>query len=282
MIVPGTWQGSVEHFYHFLLGYFMPTILWQETSGSTTFSVRDCGPLNSWFGLFRANTDLEVMKPGQMLQRFVTHRQRSLVVRAWDDPRRFHRRALERFTQVVLTRVQAHYPANSTPQITILDRASSPAYYLSGHSEAHGSAGAWRSIPKLTQISEALKAHGAVRVIDTAALLPEEQIQTLAATDILVAQHGAGLSNSIWMRPGSCVVEIQPPQLPTVDAIYSNLASARTLRYTKVEQKHDHAPVDPNAVRDAVRHVTDSCTPLIPPMPGSWPIRMLRQLPRRL
>jgi hypothetical protein len=28
MLVPAQWQGSVEHFYHFFLGYFMPVVLW--------------------------------------------------------------------------------------------------------------------------------------------------------------------------------------------------------------------------------------------------------------
>ena len=34
MVVPAQWQGSVEHFYHFFLGYFMPLILWQERTGT--------------------------------------------------------------------------------------------------------------------------------------------------------------------------------------------------------------------------------------------------------
>lgn len=281
MVVPGTWQGSVEHFYHFLLGYFMPTVLWQERSGSEVFSVRDCGPMNPWFDLLRPGTDLEIMNPGQMLQRYVTHRQVAKVVRGWDDPRRFHRKSHVTFTDVMRARVGARNSVNTRPRITLVARAPSPVFYLSGASEAYGSGAAWRSIPNIPEIASALDPLGDVEVLDTAGLPPTDQIRTLASTDVLVAQHGAGLSNMIWMRPGAAVVEIQPPQLPTVDIIFSSLASVRGLAYIRVAQENDHAHVNPIAVRDAAQRVVRSSTTLIPSMPGSWPIRVVRQLPRR-
>lgn len=282
MVVPGTWQGTVEHFYHFLLGYFMPTVLWQERTSTHVFSVRDCGPMNPWFALLRPRTELEIMNPGQMLQRYVTRRQAHVLVRGWDDPRRFHRAALREFTQTMLARVEATYTAGTRPRITVIERAPSPTYYLTGKSETHGSGADWRSIPNTGELGDALQSLGTVSVLDTASLPPEEQIRVLAATDILVGQHGAGLSNMIWMRPGACVVEIQPPQNPIVAIIFASLASARGLGYRCVAQDSDHSRVDPRDVGRAVTAVMAAPTASVPAMPGSWPMRVLRQLPRRL
>jgi hypothetical protein len=282
MLVPGTWQGSVEHFYHFLLGYFMPAVLWQERTGSMNFCVRDCGPMNPWFGLFRPGTNVDTMNAGQMLQRFVTHRQAHVVLRGWDDPRRFHRTSLREFTNTIFSRTETHFSAAAQPRITVVNRKASPAYYLSGESEAYGSGAEWRSIPNIDQVQSILDPLGKVTMLDTASLSPTHQVRALAGTDVLVAQHGAGLSNMIWMQPGSCVVEIQPPQPATVDTIFASLASAKGISYHRVVQESDHAPVDATSVRDAVHAIMAEPTAFIPTMPGSWITRKLRQRPRRL
>ncbi len=80
MLVPAQWNGSVQHFYHFFFGYFMPVVLFQERTGMDEFAVRDCGPMNPWFDLLAPHTELEFMSPGVMMHRVLTNRQENTIL----------------------------------------------------------------------------------------------------------------------------------------------------------------------------------------------------------
>ena len=283
MVVPAQWQGSVEHFYHFFLGYFMPLVLWQERTGTMAFTLRDCGPMNPWFSLLRPATDIAYIQPGVMLQRVLTYRQERQILHGWDDPTRFHRDSMDQFMRTVLTRIDAVEPRpGSTKRITVLDRAPTPDFYLQETSEVFSSGSAFRSLPNTLEISRALEAHGKVTVIDTAAVSPEEQVRALANTDLLVAQHGAGLANMVWMPPGSAVLEIKPPLVPIVNEIFANLAACRELDHLAVDQVGEHTPIEVDSVIAGAARLLSSPGEMVPPMPGRLPMRFLRQLPRRL
>lgn len=283
MVVPAQWQGSVEHFYHFFFGYFMPTVLWQEKTNASQFTVRDCGPMNPWFSLLRPDTRLEFMPPGVMLQRVLTRRQEMVVVRGWDDPTRFHNRSLEIFTTIIKDRVlkDACQQSDSEARITVLERAPSPDFYLKPDSETYSSGAAWRSLPNVRPIAAALSELGTVTLVDTAILSPEEQVRLMSQTDLLVAQHGAGLSNIVWLPAGASVVEVKPPLDPTVARIFESLAAARRIKYAAVDQESEHSSVEEGLVSAAARALLDAPNGHIPQPPGRWPVRILRQLPRR-
>lgn len=282
MVVPAQWQGSVEHFYHFFLGYFMPVILWQERTGTMTFTVRDCGPMNPWFSLVRPGTDLDFIPPGVMLQRVLTHRQEMQILHGWDDPTRFHRASLDTFVDAVLARTAVPEAAAGRKRITVLDRAPSPDFYVSAKSETYSSGADWRSLPNTRAVAEALGGLGDVTLLDTAALTPQEQVAALSRTDLLVAQHGAGLANMVWMPSGGAVLEIKPPLMPTINEIFAYLAAARGLGHVAVDQADEHAPIDVAAVVDSAERLLASPEAFVPAMPGRLPMRILRQLPRRL
>jgi len=283
MAVPANWQGSPEHFYHFHLGYFMPLVLWQHRKRISDFSVRDCGPMNSWFDLLAPGTQITIIPPGVMLERYLSHRQERVVFRSWDDPTRFHRSSLSRYRNTILDRTHVtQQTETSRPVITVLDRRSPASFYSSDRTETPGGGSEWRSIPNVSSIAEALSAVGTVSVVDTATLTPAEQVDLLARTDLLVAQHGAGLSNMVWMAPRSSVIEILPPLPPTIDAIFRNLAAACRLGYGQIAQEREHAAVDPEPVLQVAKALMTGPGTHIPTPTGSWPIRMVRQMPRRL
>jgi hypothetical protein len=205
--------------------------------------------MNPWFSLLRPATDIADIQPGVMLQRVLTYRQERQILHGWDDPTRFHRDSMDQFMRTVLTRIDAVEPRpGSTKRITVLDRAPTPDFYLQETSEVFSSGSAFRSLPNTLEISRALEAHGKVTVIDTAAVSPEEQVRALANTDLLVAQHGAGLANMVWMPPGSAVLEIKPPLVPTVNEIFANLAACRELDHLAVDQVGVHTPIEVDSV----------------------------------
>ena len=281
MAVPANWQGSPEHFYHFLLGYFTPLVLWQERTGTMEVAVRDCGPMNPWFDLLRAQTDVEFMPPGVMLERLLSHRQERVILRDWDNPTRFHHRSLARVRESVLSRARSETTFNGRPRITVLERRPNPDFFHSQAAETPGGGSGWRSVPNINSVAEGLSAFGDVAVVDTAELAPAAQVELMQSTDLLVAQHGAGLSNMLWMPDGASVVELLPPLPPTIDTIFRNLAAARSLGYVAVPQADLHAPIDTDSVTAAVEGVLAHPTPPVPTATGRLPIRVLRQLPRR-
>ena len=282
MLVPAQWNGSVEHFYHFFFGYFLPVVLYQERSGDTSFTLRDCGPMNPWFDLLRPGTDLEFMQPGVMLHRVVTNRQERVMLRGWDDPTRFHSASLRAFATVLSERAGGPDAATSSPRVTVLERRTSPTFYTSTSSEVFSSGTDFRSWPNTDEAVDAIQGRGEIQVVDTAAMPPVEQVQLFAATEVLLAQHGAGLSNMVFMKPGTTVIEIKPPLESVISTIYSNLASAMGLGYLSVEQENEHAPVPASTIRATVDAALSNLGQPVPTMTGSLPMRLLRQLPRRL
>jgi hypothetical protein len=190
---------------------------------------------------------------------------------------------MDHFVRTVLTRVEAAEPGpGSTKRITVLDRAPTPDFYLHVTSEVFSSGSAFRSLPNTQEISQALQAVGKVTLIDTASVSPEDQVRVLANTDLLVAQHGAGLANMVWMPPGSAVLEIKPPLVPTVNEIFANLAACRGLDHLAVDQVGEHTPIELDLVIAGSARLLSSPGDMVPPMPGRLPMRIVRQLPRRL
>ena len=79
--------------------------------------------------------------------------------------------------------------------------------------------------PKLIQ--DRYETNLPVRIIDFSKLSFEETIRICAETKILIGQHGAGISNCVFMRPGSKIIEYEPITLPC----YYILAKACGLQY---------------------------------------------------
>lgn len=55
--------------------------------------------------------------------------------------------------------------------------------------------------------------HVTIQAVDLAAIPFKEQLQVVRDTDVLVGVHGAGLTHELFLRKGSAVVEILPPDL---------------------------------------------------------------------
>lgn len=63
----------------------------------------------------------------------------------------------------------------------------------------------------------------------------EQQVQLIQSASILIACHGAGLANCIFMKPNTVVIDLVPGNLP--EFCFWNLAHARQLHYAHVHCK---------------------------------------------
>ncbi len=257
LLVPNQWDGSVQEYYHFLLGYLGPVLVWLERHPDKQIAMRDCGPMQPWIDALLGDEDLEILNPGAMLHLFASKRHRSRVLRGFDDPARFDAAHLEEFRSIAMRRAGLASPAKGGG-ITVIDRATSGEFNATPAAEVPASGASVRSVPNLREVVASpslFSPADAVRVIDSAHLDPVEQMTLFSSTTLLIGQHGAGLANMVWMPRGSAVVEILPPSPPWVAPIFSNLAAALGHRIAVVSQDGPHSPVDAAAVAAAVTTV---------------------------
>ena len=79
-----------------------------------------------------------------------------------------------------------------------------------------------------------------VTALDTAAVAVEAQRQAFAAAPIVVAVHGAALANTVFMTPGSLLVELMPPSYGNPE--FWMLACARRVDYACVTDVRETDP----------------------------------------
>jgi len=65
----------------------------------------------------------------------------------------------------------------------------------------------------------------AVDVFDFGSMSVQDQIATARNYDVLVGAHGGGLTNALWMQPGSTLIEVVTPQHPPYNNYWQLCAS---------------------------------------------------------
>ena len=245
LLIPNHWEGSVQQFYHFFLGYFMPLCRWLEKNPATRIAVRDCGPMNIWFELLKPEVDIEVMQPGAALHSVVGNRMAHVVLKGMDDPRSFRKGELESGIKAVLRQIGSEdHNESKTIEILVVDRATSEDFYHGPESETHMSGRERRHIPNLVDLNADDSIFESLEFVDFARINPADQISLAQGAQTLVGQHGAGLVHMLWLKKGSHVIEIAPPLPVEVIEIFERLAQVLGHSYTRIPQSSVHSPID--------------------------------------
>ena len=264
LVVADHWDGSVQVFYHFLLGYFAPLARWLQQTGVSRVAVRDCGPMNVWFDSLPGNLDVQIVKPGVALHSIVGHRTRFQVVTGLDHPHRHKRKKLLAAIEATRSLVSID-PVDSIP-ILVVDRQTSDDFHSGPESETEMSGARRRSVPNLARICQEGLDPTSYRLVDMAQVTPGDQIAYASTSRILVAQHGAGLTHMVWMPPGSTIFEIHPPLPAEAVDVFRKLATALGHRYERVEQSGVHAPVNGPLLIAAIQRALYGKAPGVSPV----------------
>ena len=224
-------NGSVEHYFHFLLGFLLPLANFMNTlrgdAETMTLLVRSCGPMDRMLaevgfpGLTvipreeHARLASATQIGGRPLQRNVLY---GLDFSADGDypPAAIFRHAVgvlrKRLAPVVAAhteRLNAVFAPGAT-RILLIDRGSN-SYYSEPQAENAGSGAERRSIGNFHAMHRTLQStvgNSLAVVLENTSL--SEQIALFSTADVVIAQHGAALANVVWCKPGTRVMEIAP------------------------------------------------------------------------
>jgi Glycosyltransferase 61 len=250
--------GSCEHFYHFLLGYLLPLAAYIVRRGipeDRAILLRDCGPLDH---ILR-----ELALPGLLLCERLTHAsiRKTLQHSPWAETDeikgfdlghlpgeesyydaasigigvRFLRKRLAPAIETAKTELNASW--TGSPRVLMIERGEADPFYDSSVVEVKSSANQRRSIGNHAEVAACLAAgYPGFRSVRLETTSLAEQVAWFELTDILVAQHGAALSNMIWMRPGAHVIEIDPDTPSGVRILFRRLAEVCEVSYACLRQ----------------------------------------------
>lgn len=114
-----------------------------------------------------------------------------------------------------------------SPKVLLLDRGHQELGF-SGHPASSTGAGR-RRIGNHQEIVDALAArHGhTFRSVVLEDMTPLQQARLFYNAELIIGEHGAGLANLFFTRPGTRVIELNPIYAPT----FVHIADAKPLRY---------------------------------------------------
>ena len=249
--IPG--PGSAEHFYHFMLSYFLPLDRFIARHHPAALLVRTCGPMDAWFDVLDPTTTIAVAPASHVAEAARSSRQKNRSFRSFENRSWNRRRLIGDARTRVLARL-GHARSSVHHGVTLINRAPSLPFYVE-EAEIKYSGAERRSIPNIQALADALRVVVPVDLFEGEYLAPQEQIGRMQQTSILMGQHGAGLVHMIWMAKGGVVIEILPQDLGASQrGLFRALARVCGHSYVAINQEGWHTPVD---VSEAVRVVAD-------------------------
>lgn len=135
------------------------------------------------------------------------------------------------FKQLLFVDGLTHHGVYMSPlALSRVDRIAGCAHntgrkiYVSRH-------GAARNIANEHGVETALKCRG-FEIINPGSMALQEQIDTFASSDVVVGVMGAGMTNTMFCRPGTKVINLSPATMP--DTFFYFISVHRGLAYTEI------------------------------------------------
>ena len=263
-------SGSVEHYYHFFMGFLVPLVHWYySTEARRTYPriyIRSCALLDSIVfeidlkGVVVLNRELHksLESEPEYEDNYLEH----VVLEGYDHPTRYSKEVFD----YVKSRVESLFflkmersvkkiTQRKSEKILVINRSTPNYYYSSDKSEIRTAGTDRRSIPNFNEIIELLPKENTVSTTMEGKTL-REQFLLFSNAKIVVAQHGAALANIIFCGADTRIVEIVPQDLPQsilVTNYFGELAKRLHLEYACVRQTSRHSNVDAREIANIVQ-----------------------------
>jgi hypothetical protein len=250
-------NGSVQHYYHYLLGFLMPLCInWdriQRENCNSTIMVRSCALMDKLTREFNFKNfnivDYDPSFSDIINAQRIGNVDRVIELDGYDFPKYYDIAAFIKFKEFVYKHLEIN-TSGEYSKVLLIDRLPPDPFYTSNNSEYKvASAGAdRRSIPNIPDIKKCTDdILGATYVAALENMTLSSQIQLFSSADVIIAQHGASMANLIWAKPGTHVIEIIPKQMMGHIAIFDyfgELCNCLHLNRTVILQDHYHAAIN--------------------------------------
>ena len=269
-------SGSCEHYYHFLLGYLLPFAAYVARLGivdNRIILLRSCGPLDR---ILR-----ELGLPGLLLCERFTHLDIKALITpiVWaeieevsgfdfgqlpEDEFHYDIAGIEAGIDFLRSRLAAEIALAASkidaswsdrPRLLLIERGEADPFYQSSLAEHRNAANQRRFIGNHGELTQAMTAaYAGFQNLRIETMPLAEQIAWFGLADIVVAQYGAALSNIVWMRRGTHVIEIAPNTRSVPRAVFSKLAQGCGVSYARLPQHT--GPFGPVPIQELARLVS--------------------------
>lgn len=241
--------GSVQHYYHFLFDLLMPLdTLLARHQGNYRLALPDCGPFN------QICKDLY----GDRVVTWDETDQYRMSVRAnlqGMEPLTFDldHEAMWSFRERMMAR-QNIVHGDGNPLVLVIERTAPIQFYQSEQSVTKSAGAQRRSIMNHDELFQRIKTVFNTNVEILNLKLEQmsfgEQLKLFSQARIVIGQHGAGLSNQIWMQTGGVVVEIR---IDDHRNHFKRLAKTCRHLYTPFHVDSDYPEIDLDEFERSVR-----------------------------
>jgi len=198
--------GNIEHYYHFVFDLLIPlNLLLKNTSSDVIFALED-------FGIF---TDrLLGLNPERIMIVGESNapRQAKNINLFGMSPTVMHlaRKTLEEFRHDIFSHFGID-PVGDPKYVLLIERMPPNSYFIR-KAKFKGAGTSRRSITNhndlRSEIQSMTKASFEFRNLKLENIPFNKQIHYFSKAEVVFGQHGAGLVNTIWMKPNSTVVEL--------------------------------------------------------------------------
>jgi hypothetical protein len=243
---PRNLQGSTQHYFHLLFGYLIPFLENVPKGDGNLYLFRDCGPVMN---------EIILNMPGYNIGIFNNDKVHDAVeFKGYDSPE-FPDMNMER-TRDMLINVFGVSSSDQDLGVLVVDRASPHSFYegkwsqdwsrvSGGRCEIPGSGSSRRSVPNMHDVFESISRFAPAHFVHLEGMSLKDQIDLFSKYRCFVLQHGAAMSNLLFARKGSALLEIRDD---FTEDYFAKMKLVLNLRYRRIRQENCHSEVDPKEV----------------------------------
>ncbi|MGJ8671444.1 glycosyltransferase 61 family protein [Rubritalea sp.] len=253
--------GSVEHYYHFLLGVLIPLALFKKECGNKNIYIRSCGIMDEHLLHFKQgiiNISEKTLHEKIRYTNELTNEYSCIDRPGFDSPAYYNYEDFSESVSYITSTLSEEILKfkeelnfdNKTdhPCIVMIDREPPHPFYLSNSCERKDAGTGRRSISNYDELyNSAYAKFPNIKSVTLEGKSLAFQIALFSNADIIIAQHGAALANLIWCRPNTSLIEIDP-YFRKPRQHFIRLANCMKLDYQSVKQNGEHGKVNPKSL----------------------------------
>lgn len=231
--------GSVEHYYHFIFDLLLPIFyLLEKTFPDIKFGVKE-------FGIFTERIVQIFPERVVILDKNTESIKFKEIELIGMNPKHvfLKKKLLEDFKRSISFKLQVNLNGKAN-KILLIERVP-PDKYFTSNANAKGGGASRRSIINHTELASSIasivKNQFTFHNLQLEKISLNDQIYYFDRAVVVIAQHGAGLANCVWMRKKSIVIELNNNTKRNHFRIISKL---KQLDYFCYETDHEHININ--------------------------------------